>query len=65
MENYVCHYKVNTGAEAQATYRADSLPSAMALGNSVRAEHASSVLKWVGPTGITFLMHDSSLKVEA
>ncbi len=64
MSKYTCCYK-SAGAEIRADYSADSLPGAMALHNVTRPEHASSVLRWIGPTGITFLMHDSKLKAEA
>lgn len=65
MQEYVCTYLTDATHGARAVYLAESLPGAMAAHNTARSEHADKVLKWVGPTGITFLMHDSKLRVDA
>lgn len=61
MSEYICHYLADAVRSAEATYVADELPTAMAMHNAALPEFRDKVLKWVGPTGITFLMHDSKL----
>ena len=61
---YVCHYLVGANSTARAVYHADSWPTAMRMHNSALPEYATKVTKWVGPTGITFLMHDSRMTMD-
>lgn len=61
MEEYVCHYLTGPTHGARRVYHADTLPAAMAAHNAAMPECADKVLKWVGPTGIVFLMHDSKM----
>lgn len=65
MDEYVCHYVTGPMKEARAIYHAPNLATAMAAHNSALPEFADKVLKWVGPSGIRFLFHDSKLKVGA
>ncbi len=64
MDKYVCHYAVGDFRSALEVYHADTLAQAMASHNAALPEFADKVLKWVGPTGINFLMHDSRLTLE-
>lgn len=64
MEEYTCHYLTGRHTVARRVYHADTLPDAMASHNAAMAEFSDKVVKWVGPTGITFLMHDSKLTLE-
>lgn len=63
MEEYVCHYKVSHASTARSVYHADTLAMAMAMHNSALPDYSTAVLKWVGPTGITFHMHDSKVEL--
>lgn len=63
MNEYVCHYLTDAVHSARAVYHADTLATAMAMHNASKPEHRDKVLKWVGPTGTTFLMHDSTLSL--
>lgn len=62
MAEYVCHYLTGAVHSARRVYHADTLPAAMAAHNAAMPEYADKVLKWVGPTGIVFQMHDSKLR---
>lgn len=64
MNEYVCHYLTDATHSARAVYHADELPRAMAMHNAALPEYRDKVLKWVGPTGINFQMHDSKLTLE-
>lgn len=64
MDEYTCHYLTDAVHSARAVYHADDLPTAMAVHNAVLPEFRDKVLKWVGPTGITFQMHDSKLTLD-
>lgn len=64
MDEYTCHYLTNRVHSARAVYHARALPEAMAMHNSALPEYRDKVLKWVGPTGITFLMHDSKFTLD-
>lgn len=64
MEEYTCHYLTGRHAVARTVYHADVLPTAMAMHNASMPEFSDKVVKWVGPTGINFLMHDSKLTLE-
>lgn len=61
MEEYVCVYMLDSIRSARAVYWAAGLGDAMAAHNSALPQYAACVLKWVGPTGITFHMHDSKI----
>lgn len=61
MREYVCHYVTGPMTPARAVYHASDLATAMASHNTSLPQYSDKVLKWVGPTGITFLMHDSRL----
>lgn len=61
MEEYMCHYLIGRHQTARAVYHASTLPEAMGAHNSALPEFSDKVIKWVGPTGITFLMHDSKM----
>lgn len=63
MEEYVCHYRTSENTLARAVYHVSSLPEAMASHNASLPDFSDRVVKWVGPTGITFLMHDSKLSL--
>jgi len=63
MEEYVCHYRVSRTSTARAVYHVDNLAEAMGSHNAALPEYSTAVLKWVGPTGITFHMHDSRIKL--
>lgn len=63
MEEYVCHYLTDAAHSARAVYHADGLGTAMAMHNSALPEFRDKVLKWVGPSGINFQMHDSRLSL--
>lgn len=65
MDEYVCHYLTDAVHSARAVYDADELPTAMAMHNAALPAYRDKVLKWIGPTGIAFLMHDSRLTLEA
>lgn len=63
MQEYVCHF-LNEGRGCQRIYHAATLPDAMASHNVVMPEFSESVVKWVSPSGVTFLMHDSNLTIQ-
>lgn len=63
MNEYVCHYLTDATHAARAVYHAEGLGDAMAMHNAALPEYSAKVLKWVGPTGITFLAHDSKLSL--
>jgi hypothetical protein len=63
MREYVCHYKLSRTATARAVYHADNLAEAMGAHNAVLPEYSTVVLKWVGPEGITYHMHDSKIEL--
>lgn len=65
MEEYVCVYFTGPLSTARGVYHADDLAQAMAMHNAALPERADQVLKWIGPTGITFHMHDSKLTLES
>jgi hypothetical protein len=58
---YVCHYLVGPTNTARRVYHAHGLGDAMKMHNQEMPEYRDKVLKWVGPTGINFQMHDSKL----
>ncbi len=61
MKEYTCHYLVGPVSTARAVYHASTLPEAMGAHNAALPDCSESVVKWVGPTGINFLMHDSKM----
>ena len=61
MEEYTCHYLVGPVSTARAVYHARTLSEAMGAHNAALPDYNDKVIKWVGPTGITFLMHDSKM----
>lgn len=61
MEEYICHYLTDPVHSARVVIHAEGLGEAMGAFNSRLPEYSESVLKWTGPTGITFLMHDSKI----
>lgn len=63
MEEYVCHYLVSRTSSARAVYHATDWVEAMAMHNAALPDYSKKVLKWVGPTGMNFLMHDSKLSL--
>lgn len=64
MQEYVCHYLTDATHSARAVYHASTIADAMAMHNSALPEFKEKVLKWDGPTGITFLLHDSALTLD-
>lgn len=64
MDAYTCHYAIGPFKQARAVYHAPGLATAMASHNAALPAHRDKVLKWTGPTGITYLMHDSKLTLD-